>query len=316
MDNPKPSSFLISAVDAACDAAMKLKRSKKEPFTCLVLRVEREKQTYDIVPVYSTSYELSVEAARQQVAEWHDTLLFYVIVSDGNVTMAGKSSDAIVIEACEVEQRIRFQLVRRYTPPGLFSKAKAEEQLVLVRAEPDEKRLSQGLSLRPDSLGKDETAAPDRVREAFSESAKVSGETRGFIAKLAASDIWILAVGLRGTPVIPSITDPAAFDIIAAHRIDVSEIGDNDSVFPFNYEQAGRQTLPFFSSEERARYFMTNSGLRIDLSTVFQPYCLLAGFVATPENEIFELILDPGSPAERRLGPDERLLLCSLTTSA
>ena len=53
------------------------------------------------------------------------------------------------------------------------------------------------------------------------------------ISKVAADDIWILAVGLRGTPTIPSVTDPAAFDIIAAHRIDVSEIGDDDSVFPW-----------------------------------------------------------------------------------
>ena len=140
MENPTPSSFLISAVNAACNAAMHLKHSKKLPFTCLVLRVEREKENYDIVPVYSTSYEMSVEAARQQVAEWHDDLLFYVIVSDGYVTMRGKSSDAIVIEACEVEQKVRFQLLRRYTPPGLFSKARAEEQLTTVSVEPDENR--------------------------------------------------------------------------------------------------------------------------------------------------------------------------------
>jgi len=54
--------------------------------------------------------------------------------------MGGRSSDAIVIEACEVEQRVRFQLVRRYAPPGLFSKARTEEQLTLVSAEPDENR--------------------------------------------------------------------------------------------------------------------------------------------------------------------------------
>jgi len=46
MENPKPSSFLVSAVDAACNAAMHLKRSKKEPFTCLILRVERGKQPH------------------------------------------------------------------------------------------------------------------------------------------------------------------------------------------------------------------------------------------------------------------------------
>src|SRR5437763_5792474 len=131
----------------------------------------------------------------------------------------------------------------------------------------------------------------DRIRQIFSKpKPNLSDEARDFITKLAASDIWILAVGLRGTPVVPSITDPAAFDIIAAHRIDVSEIGDDDSVFPFNYERDGRQTLPFFSSAERAKQFATATGFPTDV-TVFQPYCMLAGFVATPENELFELVL-------------------------
>ena len=153
----------------------------------------------------------------------------------------------------------------------------------------------------------------DRLCRMFSKSRSgLSDEAREFITRLATSDIWILAVGLRGTPVIPSITDPAAFDIIAAHRIDVSEIGDDDSVFPFNYERDGKQTLPFFSSAERASRFAADSSIPTN-PTVFQPYNLLAGFVATPDNETFELVLDPGSEAERRIGHDERLLLRSLS---
>jgi hypothetical protein len=121
---------------------MHMKKSKKEPFTCLVLRVEREKTDYDIVPIFSTSYELSVEGARQQVADWYATLLIYVIVSDGNVTMDGISSDAIVIDACEVGQGARFRLVRRYSPPTLFSKAKMTGKLTLAAVEPDENRVA------------------------------------------------------------------------------------------------------------------------------------------------------------------------------
>jgi hypothetical protein len=143
----------------------------------------------------------------------------------------------------------------------------------------------------------------------------LSDESRDFITKLAAGDIWILAVGLRGVPATPSITDPAAFEIIAAHRIDVSEIGDDDSIFPFNYERDGRQALPFFSSAERARQFATAMRLPTDV-TIFQPYSLLPGFVATPENDLFDLVLDPGSPAERTLSRDERLLLRSVSTPA
>ena len=155
-----------------------------------------------------------------------------------------------------------------------------------------------------------------RIRQMFSKpTPSLPDEARDFIAKLAASDIWIVAVGIRGTPAMPSITDPAAFEVIAAHRIDVSEIGDDDSVFPFNYERDGRQTFPFFSSKERASHFLADSGFRSDLS-MFQPYCMLAGFVATPENEMFELVLDPRSEAERKLGHDERLLLRSLSTPA
>ena len=155
-----------------------------------------------------------------------------------------------------------------------------------------------------------------RIRQMFSKpKPTLSDEARDFITKLSTSDIWILAVGLRGVPVIPDIRDPAAYEIIAAHRIDVSEISDDDSAFPFNYERDGRQTLPFFSSEERARYFVAHSGFGADVS-LFQPYSLMAGFVATPENEMFELVLDARSPTERRLERDERLLLRSLSTAA
>jgi len=156
----------------------------------------------------------------------------------------------------------------------------------------------------------------DSILKIFSKpKSKLSDESRDFITKLAAGDIWILAVGLRGTPAIPSITDPAAIDIIAAHRIDVSEIGDNDSVFPFNFERDGRQALPFFSSAERAQEFATATGFRTEV-TVFQPYSLMAGFVSAPENDMFELVLDARSPAERTLTRDEKLLLRSVTTSA
>jgi hypothetical protein len=135
MDNPVPSSLLVSVIDVACRAAMKLKESKKRPFTCLLVRVERGKNTYDIVPLYAANYEMSVAAARQQAAEWQANLLMFVIVSDGNVTMGHEVSDAIVIEALESEQGVRFQFVRRYTPPGLFSKAEVEERLTLVKYE-------------------------------------------------------------------------------------------------------------------------------------------------------------------------------------
>jgi hypothetical protein len=143
----------------------------------------------------------------------------------------------------------------------------------------------------------------------------LSDEARAFVSKLATSDIWILAVGLRGTPSISSITDSESIAIIATHRIDVAQIGDEDSVFPFNYDQDGKSILPFFSSEARARHFFSYISLRID-PAVFQPYCLRAGFVTAPENEKFELMLDPRSPVERRIGRDERLLLRSLSSAA
>jgi hypothetical protein len=154
----------------------------------------------------------------------------------------------------------------------------------------------------------------DRIRQIFSKpKASLSDEARALIAKLVDSDIWILAVGIRGTPAMPSINDPAAFEVIAAHRIDVSEIGDDDSVFPFNYERDERRVFPFFSSNERAGHFLGDSGFETDLS-FFQPYCMRAGFVATPDNDMFELVLDARSPSERILTRDERLLLRSLSS--
>ena len=152
-----------------------------------------------------------------------------------------------------------------------------------------------------------------RIRQMFSKpNPTLSDESRAFITKLAPSHIWLLAIGLRGTPALPSNLEDA-FLMLDAHRIDVSEIGDEDSIYPFNFNRDGIQILPFFTSEERARGFRADGGFQTDLS-YFQPYSLLSGFVATPENEIFELVLDPRSPAERRLTKDERLLLRSLST--
>src|SRR5262249_7309344 len=144
----------------------------------------------------------------------------------------------------------------------------------------------------------------------------LSDESRDFITRLAPSHIWLLVVGLRGTPSMPAIYGDAAFEMIATHRIDVSQVGDDDSVWPFNYSRDGKRILPFFSSKDLTTAFGTDSGFRTDLLTVFQPYSLLAGFVATPENDIFELVLDPRSPTERKLTRDERLLLRSLSTAA
>jgi len=148
----------------------------------------------------------------------------------------------------------------------------------------------------------------DRIRQMISKPRpSLSDESRDFITRLATSHIWLLVIGLRGTPAVPSTWTEAAFETLDAHRIDVSSIGDDDSVFPFNYARDdGKHTLPFYTSEERARTFRTDSGLRADLS-YFQPYNLLAGFVATPENDILELVLDPRSPGERTLTRDERL---------
>ena len=169
-------------------------------------------------------------------------------------------------------------------------------------------------SLSLGSLGRYHTTMLDRIRQMLSKP-KLSDDAREFITKLASSDIWIMAVGLRGTPAISSVADPAAFDVIADHRIDIAEVGDDDSVFPFNYERDSRQALPFFTTEERARHFATATGFPTDV-TVFQPYRLMSGFVATPENDMFDLVLDPHSPAERVLTRDERLLLRSLSTAA
>lgn len=155
----------------------------------------------------------------------------------------------------------------------------------------------------------------DRIRQMFLKpKPALSDESRQFITELAAGDVWILAVGLRGVPAIPNISSPAARDTIAAHRIDVALIGDDDLVFPFNYQRDGKQVLPFFSSSERAQQFASAARFPTDV-TVFQPYCLRAGFISAPENDIFALVRDAHSPAERTLTKDERLLLRSLTTA-
>jgi len=146
----------------------------------------------------------------------------------------------------------------------------------------------------------------DQIRNIFSKPKPgISNEAQQFFIKFAASDVWILAVGMRGAPEIPNASDPSAFEIIASHRIDVTELGENDSVFPFNYERNGQQCLPFFSTEEMARDFIDSLGKGLD-PAIFQPFLMRVGFVATPENENFQLVLDPGSACERDISMGER----------
>src|SRR4051794_26478365 len=114
-----------------------------------------------------------------------------------------------------------------------------------------------------------------RIRLMFSKpKPTLSDESREFIEKLTPSFIWVLAIGIRGTPAIPTVYDSSAWDIIAAHRIELADVSDDDSVFPFNYRRDGPQTLPFFSSEKRAREFLAAKSWG-DIS-FFQPYRLLA----------------------------------------
>jgi hypothetical protein len=155
----------------------------------------------------------------------------------------------------------------------------------------------------------------DQFRKLFSPAKpKLSEESRAFIEKLAPSFIWVLAIGIRGTPTISAVYDSSAWDTVAAHRIELGDIGDDDSVVPFNYKKDGPQTLPFFSSEELAKKYLANKSW--GNISYFQPYRLLAGFVSTPENDLFELLLDPSFPSERKIEREERLLLRSLTTPA
>ena len=140
-----------------------------------------------------------------------------------------------------------------------------------------------------------------RIRQIFSKpKPSLSDESREFIEKLAPSFIWVPGIGIRGTPAMPTLYGPKAWDVIAERRIELADVGDDDSVFPFNFEYNGRQILPFFSSEECDREFQSLGNI-----SKFQPYRLLAGFLATPENEIFDLLLDPGTSAERRLVEEE-----------
>jgi hypothetical protein len=149
-----------------------------------------------------------------------------------------------------------------------------------------------------------------RLRALFSPPGRnLSPHSREFIASLANSDIWVLAIGLRGTPAVSgSLRDPGVIETLAAYRKDLAELGDDDSVFSFNFDRGGTQVLPFFRSEGRAKEFVATLGE----GSVFQPYRLLAGFVATPLNDVFELVLDPGTPAERTISREERRLLRKL----
>ena len=156
----------------------------------------------------------------------------------------------------------------------------------------------------------------DHLRKLFSpQKPALSEESHAFIENLAPSFIWILAIGIRGTPRIHAMQNSTKRDIVADHRIELADIGDYDSVVPFNFRQDGLQVLPFFSSENCAREFLATKPLLGDTS-FFQPYRLRAGFVTAPGNEKFNLVLDAGLPSERRLLPAEKEFLRAITTAA
>lgn len=141
----------------------------------------------------------------------------------------------------------------------------------------------------------------------------VTDESRIFIEKLAASNIWILAIGMRGRPDLRGLDGPARRDALAAHRIELADVGPGDSVAPFRYRHDDQLILPFFSSEECARDFQAQ--LLRGANGPFQPYRILAGFVTAPGNEKCDLILDPGSASKRRLQPEEKALLRRITSA-
>jgi hypothetical protein len=142
----------------------------------------------------------------------------------------------------------------------------------------------------------------------------LSEEARRFIESIATAEIWILAIGIRGTPECPHLFDDAAIELLADHRINVSEIGEEDSLFPFNFEDAGSQLLPFFTTEEGAKQFASSWGRQS--IHVFQPCPLLAGFVASPPNDDFDLVLNPRTAEERKITQEERRLLRALSVAA
>jgi len=142
----------------------------------------------------------------------------------------------------------------------------------------------------------------------------VTDESRIFIEKLAASNIWVLAIGMRGRPDLRGLDGPTRRQALAAHRIELADVGPGDSIAPFRYGQGERQVLPFFSSEECARDFQAQ--LLRGANGPFQPYRILAGFVTAPGNEKYDLILDPGSPSKRKLQPEEKALLRKITSAS
>jgi hypothetical protein len=156
----------------------------------------------------------------------------------------------------------------------------------------------------------------NQLRKIFSATnpAAMTDESRAFIEKLAPSYIWILAFGVRGTPSFRALDRESRLDGLAAHRIDLADVGENDSVVPFNYKHGGRQILPFFSSEEFARQYLAAKQLLGD-TQVFQPFRLRAGYVTAPGNEKFDPVLDDGLPSERRLQANEKELLRKITSA-
>jgi len=84
-----------------------------------------------------------------------------------------------------------------------------------------------------------------RIRQIFSKpKPSLSDESREFIEKLAPSFIWVLGIGIRGTPAMPTLYGPKAWDVIAERRIELADVGDSISnttdgrYFPFSVRRS------------------------------------------------------------------------------
>ncbi len=125
-----------------------------------------------------------------------------------------------------------------------------------------------------------------------------------FVARLADSRIWLLAFGQQGTPNTERLSHDELLGLVAQNRKDLDDVGNEDSIVPFNFRRGSFQVLPFFSSVALAENFLAKENPKIRV--IHRPFRIQAGFLTEPGLDKFRLVLNMDSSSERPLTSDER----------
>ena len=156
-------------------------------------------------------------------------------------------------------------------------------------------------------FGRSEPAEPPD--DALAAAARTSAE---FVAELARSEVWILALGDNGALDPSEVSERALLDHVERNAKELSEHPTGDRARPYQFPRGGERVQPFFSSLAFAEHYIRNT--RWEQLLAFQTLPVGAAHLATAADYAgCLLVLNPASGSERTLTTEERETLRAQT---